>query len=64
MLSTGFKISRAMFFQYKKLRFFSPSEKNFYISRSFVIGFKQGNPLRTGENIQIVNMELWGMEKG
>ena len=64
MSSVGFKIGQAMFFQYKKMRFFPPSEKIFYISRSFVIGFKQGNPLRTGENIQIVKMELWGMEKG
>ena len=29
MLSTGFKIGRAMFFQYKKLRFFPPYGKFF-----------------------------------
>lgn len=37
--------------------------KKFFTDRPFVIGFKRENSPGIGENIQIVKMELWAMEK-
>jgi hypothetical protein len=38
--------------------------KNFSTDFLLVIGFKRENSPGIGENIQIVKMELWAVEKG